>query len=328
MSTADVAAVHDRDSGKPSSPWSSVSAAWGLLKSAAVAWQRDNAMRLSAAVAMYAMLSLAPLLVISIKVTAVILSEQAATAQVQRQVSQFLGPTGAAAVNDMVVHALKPGSGLLATLVSFAILLYTASGVFNELRDSLNAVWEIKQESGGGWWTMVRQRLLSFGMVLVIGFLLLISMVVTSVLTALSEYVLDGGGWAGMLIDLVVSLLIITLLFATLFRVLPDARLSWRDVLYGALATAVLFKLGQYLLALYFTYGSTASAYGAAGSFVVILLWVYYSCWILFFRAELIQEFAKREGRRIQPAENARRTSDAKRDWRTGGQVPRPGEDG
>jgi membrane protein len=295
---------------------------WRLLYGAAVAWRRDNAMRLSAAVAMYSILSLSPLLVITIKVAAVALSEEAATRQVERQVQGFLGPRGAAAVNDMIVTAARPESGILATVISVGVLLFTASGVFLELRESLNALWGIDAGQSSGLWGIVRERLLSLGMVFVLGFLLLVSQVVTTTLTVLSEYVVGGAGWVAVAIDLVASTLVITLLFAMLFRILPDASLSWREALVGAVVTAVLFKIGQYLQALYFTYGTTASAYGAAGSFVVVLLWVYYSCWILFYGAELIAEYVRMHGRRIAPAGNARPAAAGERSWQGGNLAP------
>lgn len=279
---------------------------WRLLRGAAAAWRRDNAMRLSAAVAMYTILSLSPLLVITIKALAVAFGEEAASGQVARQVRDLLGPVGAGAVTGMIAETIRPGAGVLATAVSVVILLFTASGVFAELRDSLNEVWGVEHPRGRGWWAAVRDRLRSMGMVFAVGFLLLVSQAVTTALTALSELVLGGAGWAAVVVDLVASTLVIALLFTTVFRTLPDARVSWQQALGGGAVTAVLFKVGQYLQALYFTHASTASAYGAAGSFVVLLLWVYYSCWILFFGAELIQVYARRRGGRIAPAEGAR----------------------
>lgn len=278
----------DAEHGPVSGPWGHAREAGGTLYSAAAAWVDDNAMRLSAAVAMYTILSLSPLLVVTIKVLALVFGEEAASGQVQRQVDAFLGPTGAAAVRGMVAETVRPGAGLLATGISLGVLLFTASGVFAELRDSLNAVWGLAPRAGRGWWAAVRNRFQSIGMVFVVGFLLLVSQAVTTALTVFSEYVVGGAGWAAVVIDLVASTLLVALLFATIFRFLPDADLSWRDVLFGAVVTALLFKVGQFLLALYFTYGTTASVYGAAGSFVVVLLWVYYSCWILFYGAELV----------------------------------------
>jgi membrane protein len=282
---------------------------WALLKRAAGRWWSDNAMRLSAAVAMYSILSLSPLLVITIKALSLILGEETAARQVELQAGDLIGPVGAGAVHGMIA-ATQPGAGVLATVVSAAILLFTASGVFAELRDSLNEVWHVEPKSGGGWWSAVRERLGSIGMVFVIGFLLLVSQILTTVLTAATQVVAGGAGWVTVGIDFVVSTVVITLLFAALFRFLPDVRLAWRDVLLGAAVTAVLFKIGQIVQALYFTYGTTASLYGAAGSFVVVLLWVYYSCWILFFGAELVGAYVNSHGRRIEPDATARKTTD------------------
>lgn len=286
-------------------------AAWGLrsvgqlLYRAGVAWNRDNVMRLSAAVAMYTILSLSPLLVITIKVLALVLGEEAAGGHVRRQVEAFLGPLGGKAVEGMLADTLRPGAGVLATAVSVGFLLFTASGVFNEVRDSLNAVWGVAPKSGRGIWAVLRDRLLSVGMVFVIGFLLLVSQVISVALTVMSEHVLGDAGWVVVAVDLLVSTVVVAALFAALFRVLPDVRLSGRDVLFGSAVTAVLFKVGQYVQALYFAHGTTASLYGAAGSFVVVLLWVYYSCWILFYGAELIQERVRMLGRRIEPSPDA-----------------------
>jgi membrane protein len=205
----------------------------------------------------------------------------------------------------MISETVKPGAGVLATALSVGMLVFTASGVFTELRDSLNAIWGLAPRKGRGWLAAVRERFTSIGMVFVIGFLLLVSQVLTTVLTVLSQYVMGGPGWAAVAIDLVVSTFIVAALFAMIFRFLPDAKLSWGDALFGSVATAVLFKLGQYLLALYFTYGTTKSAYGAAGSFVVVLLWVYYSCWILFYGAELIQVRLEARGRKVEPSDDA-----------------------
>ncbi len=297
---------------------------YGLLREAVAAWQRDNAMRLSAAVAMYTILSLSPLLVITVKVLAVVFGEEAASGQVERQVRQLLGPTGANAVTAMITTTSRAGSGVLATAVSAGVLLFTASGVFAELRDSLNDLWGVAHRGGRGWWAAIRDRLRSFGMVFVIGFLLLVSQTITTALTALNEFVVGGMGWVPVVADLFVSTLVVALLFALLFRVLPDAELSWREALVGAAVTAVLFKVGQYLQALYFTYASTESAYGAAGSFVVLLLWVYYSCWILFFGAELIQVYVRRQGRRIAPGEGAEQVPQDDREWQGGNLAPHP----
>jgi membrane protein len=299
------------EAGAVASTWTYVKEAGLALYHAGARWANDNAMRLAAAVAMYTILSLSPLLVITIKVLAVALKEEGATKQVQRQVEQFLGPTGAEAVRGMITETTKPGAGVLATALSVAMLVFTASGVFTELRDSLNAIWGLAPRKGRGWLAAVRERFTSIGMVFVIGFLLLVSQVLTTALTVLSEYVMGGPGWAAVVIDLIVSTFIVAALFAMIFKFLPDAKLSWRDTLFGSVVTAVLFKVGQYLLALYFTYGTTKSAYGAAGSFVVVMLWVYYSCWILFYGAELIQVRLEAQGRKVGPSDDAQRAQAA-----------------
>ena len=307
MATDPLAHEPARSENGVASAWSYLKEAGGSIYQAGVAWMNDNAMRLSAAVAMYTILSLSPLLVITIKVLAIIFGDEAAMAHVERQVQQFLGSTGAEAVRGMITETARPGAGVVASVVSLGMLLFIASGVFAELRDSLNAVWGIAPREGQGWWAAVRDRFQSIGMVFVIGFLLLVSQIVTTALTVFSEYIVGGPGWVAVGIDLVVSTLIVTLLFGLIFRFLPDARLGWRDVLFGAIVTAIMFKIGQFVLALYFTYGSTASAYGAAGSFVVVLLWVYYSCWILFYGAELIQVRLQRQGRSVEPEVGTKR---------------------
>jgi membrane protein len=279
---------------------------WRVIYQAGVMWDKDNAMRLSAAVAMYTLLALAPLLVMAIKVVGLILSEKAAGREVNRQVEGFFGPRAAAAVEDMVIAAAKSESGTVPTLISLGILLFTASGVFVELRGALNAIWGIDPKVRRGLVGLIRERLLSFGMVLGVGFLLIVSQIVTTTLTSLSEYAFEGTKWATVVSDLVASTLVITLLFAVLFRFLPDARVGWRYLTAGAFVTAVLFKIGQYLQALYFAHVATQSVYGAAGSFVVVMLWVYYSSWILLYGAELIKAYAHLHGLDILPIHGAR----------------------
>lgn len=290
--------------------WDRLKDAGLSLYHAAIKWSHDNAMRLAAAVAMYTILSLSPLLVITIKVLGLVLGETGATHQVVRQVTEFLGPTGAGAVRGMITETVRPGSGIPATVISLGVLLFTASGVFSQLRDSLNALWGIVPKPNRKWWTFIWEYFTSVGMVFVVGFLLLVSQVITTTLTAMSEYAVGGPGWVATVIDLIVSTFVVALLFGLIFRFLPNVDLPWRDTLFGAIVTAVLFKIGQFLLALYFTYGTTATVYGAAGSFVVVLLWVYYSCWILFYGAELIHVHLQRQGRRINPSVDAQRVEE------------------
>jgi membrane protein len=273
-----------------------------LLSEILAEWSHDKAMRLSASVAMYSILSLSPLLVITIKILSTLFTPDFAATQVDQQLQYLVGPTTANAIADMVAEAARPGSGIVATVISTVLLLFTASAVFAELQDALNTVWSVKARPNykWQWWLMIKNRLLSMGMIFVIAFLLLVSQFITTALAFLTEHATGEEGSLAYLVDFTASSLVITLLFACIFRFLPDVKMNWQDVVIGALLTAVLFKLGQYLLTIYFRFAATASAYGAAGSFVAVLLWVYYSCWILFFGAEFTKVFARHRGRWVQ----------------------------
>ena len=280
-------------------------ALWPLLKQTVWKWNQDKSMKLSGALAFYAALSLAPIIVVSIKILSSLFSAEVATRQVQYQMESLIGPAGAKAISDMLIEAAKPNSGIIATVVSLIILLFTASGVFAELQDSLNTIWNVKPREDVPWSHLIKNRFLSLAMVFVILFLLLISMFVSTALTALTRRFANETTVLAFTTDFIVSVIVVTLLITMLFRFLPDVRIDWRDVFLGALVTGVLFKLGQYLLALYFKFGSATSLYGAAGSFVAVLLWVYYSGWIVFFGAEFTSVYAKSRGRGFQPTEIA-----------------------
>ena len=276
-----------------------------LLSAVFASWSQDKAMRLSAAVAMYSILSLSPMLVITIKVLSSIpgLGPDMAARQVERQMEGLVGIESARAIKGMISETSKAGAGVLATTISSIVLLITASGVFAELQDALNTVWNVKAKPNQKWkwWAMIKNRLLSLGMVFVVAFLLLVSQFITTSLAFLSEKATGEEGSLRYFIDFTTSSIVITLLFACLFRFLPDVKINWQDVAIGAVLTAVLFKVGQYVLTIYFKFAATSSAYGAAGSFVAVLLWVYYSCWILFFGAEFTKVFARHRGRWIMP---------------------------
>jgi membrane protein len=273
-----------------------------LLASVYTDWSRDKAMRLSASVAMYAILSLSPLLVITIKVLSAYVEPKIATQQVERQLQALIGYESARAITSMMAKQ-SGDTGYLATAISFVVLVFTASGVFAELQDALNTVWSVKAipDQDWKWWQMIRNRLLSMGMVFVIAFLLLVSQFITTALAFLTEQATGEEGSLTYLVDFTASSIVITLLFACIFRFLPDVKINWQDVFLGAIITAVLFKIGQYVLTIYFRFAATSSIYGAAGSFVAVLLWVYYSCWILFFGAEFTKVFARHRGRWILP---------------------------
>jgi membrane protein len=279
-----------------------------LLKSTFADWMEDNALRLSAALAYYSIFSIAPLLIIAISVAGLVLGPDAVSGHLKVQLEGYLGAKAAETVQSMVQSASKPSESWLGTIVGFATLLLGASGVFGQLKDALNTIWEVKAAPGSGIWRLVRDRLLNFGMVLVIGFLLLTSLVLTAVLTALSGYLeslLGIPAAVGGVFGFIVSLAVVTALLAVIFKVLPDARIEWRNVWIGAFVTGLLFELGKFGLGFYLGREGTASGFGAAGSVVLLLLWVYYASCILLFGAEFTQVYAREHGHEIQPARGA-----------------------
>jgi membrane protein len=268
-------------------------------------WMEDKALRLSAALAYYSVFSIAPLLVIAISVAGLAFGMEAVKGQLDDQLKSIIGARAAEAVQSMVQSASKPREGWIGTVTGFAILLLGASGVFGQLKDALNTIWEVQAKGSSGVMGFIRERLLNFGMVLVIGFLLLTSLVMTTAIAALNKYL---GGMLGIpapvwaIIAFVISFAMVTALFALIFKVLPDAKVQWRNVWVGAAVTAVLFEIGKFALGYYLGRESTASSYGAAASVVLLLLWVYYTSCILLFGAEFTQVYAKATGHAIEPS--------------------------
>jgi membrane protein len=286
-----------------------LSSVFGLLKDTYSAWSEDRAPRLGAALAYYTIFSIAPLLIVAVGIAGQIFGEEAARGEVMSQVEETVGGPAAATIQDMLRHSYTSGTSIWATVVGLAVLLFGASGVFVQLQDALNTIWRVAPRPDRGWLEVVRDRFLSFGAVLATGLLLLVSLAANTALAALGKFLapdaLPGGLslWQGL--NALVSLAFFTLLFALLFKLLPDVYLAWRDVWIGALVTAVLFTIGNYLIGLYLGYTSTASAFGAAGSLVVLLVWVYYSAQILLFGAEFTYVLACRRGTCIEPKANA-----------------------
>jgi membrane protein len=297
---------------------------WEVLKDTGEQWLTDKVMRLGAALAYYTALSMAPLLVIILAIAGFVFGEEAARGQLVGQIKDLVGQQGAQAIQAMVAHSHQESGGVLATVISVIMLLFGSSGVFGELQDSLNTIWEVQPKPGRAIWEMIRDRFLSFAMVLGIGFLLLVSLVLSTGLEALGSFV---GGLAGtwapvfQVVNFFASLGIFTLLFAMIFKILPDVKIGWKDVWLGAAVTALLFDLGKYLIGLYLGQSSYSSTYGAAGSFVVLLVWVYYSSLILFFGAEFTKVYANKFGSRIVPAENAEPVTEEARAQQG---IPRP----
>lgn len=282
--------------------------AWATVKETASDWSDDNASRLAAALAYYSLLSLAPLLVIVIAIAGFFYGPDAARGKIAGELGAVVGGEAAQGIQSVVASAHSPSSGVVSTIVGVVTLFVGASGVFGELQSSLNTIWEVKPKPGRGILGEMKDRFLSFTMVLGVAFLLLVSLVLSSVLSALGAGfagALPGGEAIWQVVNFLFSFSIITALFALIFKYIPDAEIKWRDVWLGAAVTAVLFTIGKLLLGLYLGKAAPGSSYGAAGSIIVLVVWVYYAAQILFMGAEFTQVQARRRGQRIQPSKNA-----------------------
>ncbi|MBC7815657.1 MAG: YihY/virulence factor BrkB family protein [Planctomycetaceae bacterium] len=277
-----------------------------LLRQTMTEWSEDKVPRLGAALAFYSVFAIAPLLLIVIAIAGFVFGRDAAQRQIVGQIAGVVGQESGQAIDKILEQASQPASGTFAIVSGVVVLLFGASGVFAQLQDSLNTIWEVAPKPGRGWKGVLRDRFLSLSMVLGIGFLLLVSLVVSAGLSAMTGLLGDSvSELIGHVINVVVSLAVITVLFAMIYKFLPDVKIAWRDVWLGAAATSALFVVGKLLVGLYLGRSSAASAYGAASSFVLILLWVYYSSQILLFGAEFTQVYANRFGSRIEPARGA-----------------------
>jgi membrane protein len=284
---------------------------WSFLKELYAEWKADGCFQLAAALSYYTVFSIAPMLTIMVSVTSYFLGEEAVTGELYGQLSGLLGPEGAEAIQKMVQNSHRQQRGLLATTIGTATLLVSATGAFAALQDALNKIYQVKVDTAGGVWVVVFNRLLAFGMLLCIGALLASSLLLEVVYSALRDFL------RGLLADYAVYLLAVlqravsfgisTLLFALLFKFLPDVSIPWRRVWPGALLTAGLFTVGRTLLGYYLGQSNLASTYGAAASVVLIMLWVNYSAWILFIGAEYIDVYVKRRGEVIEPAYYAKK---------------------
>ncbi len=293
----EAASTHTTKDGPTSRSW------WAVLKLAFTNFSAHKIPQLGASMAYYTVFSLAPLLLLSIAIASLVFGEEAVNGQVALQMEQLLGEKTAEALQAMITSARSTEGGSVATVFGVVLLLLGASGVFVQLQDALNTIWEVPAKVSGGVWGYLRDRGLSFAMVLVIGFLLLVSLLVSTAIAALQTWLGDlipGPDFVVHLINLVASMAIITLLFAVIFKFLPDAKVAWSDVWVGALVTSALFTVGKFAIGLYLGHGAVSSAYGAAGSLVVILVWTYYSSQILLFGAEFTQARARLRGTRRQ----------------------------
>ncbi|MFW9264034.1 YihY/virulence factor BrkB family protein [Nostoc sp. CALU 546] len=288
-------------------------AIWELFQETFKEWSEDKASRLAAALAYYTIFSIAPLLIIVIAIAGAVFGEEAARGQIVGQIQGLVGQDGAEFIQTAINNANKPQTGAIASIISVVVLLLGATGLFTELQDSLNTIWEVKPKPGRGVTNIIRLRFLSFAMVIGIGFLLLVSLVISTALAALVTYfsnLLPGLDFIWQILNFILSFAITTFLFGLIFKVLPDVKIAWSDVLIGAMLTSFLFSIGRFLLGQYLGNGSFGSAYGAAGSLVVILAWVNYAAQILFFGAEFTQVYSRRYGSGITPTKHAIPISD------------------
>lgn len=251
---------------------------------------------MAASLAYYTIVSVAPLLLIAIAIAGIVFGRKAAQDAISVQIQSFVGADGANVIRMMIQSAHRPAHGVIASVIGVIVLLVSASAVFGEIQDALNVIWEVNTEAQNGIWNLVKDRLLSFGMVVVIGFLLLVSLMVSALLAGFFKFV--GGTISAPHIllhsvELLVSVFVITMLFASLFKVLPDIKLSWKDVLFGAFTTAVLFTVGKFAIGIYLGKTISSSSYGAAGSVILVISWVYYSALILYFGAEFTHVYAR-----------------------------------
>lgn len=281
---------------------------WPLLTQSFSDWSEDCALRFAAALAYYAVFSLTPLIIIAIAVAGLIFGEEAARGQIFHQIKWLLGEKGAAEIQSLLQVASDKPKSLLATVIGIGTLLIGACGVFAQLKDALNAIWGVALKPGYGIRGMAKDYLLSFSMVLAVGFLLIVSLLISAVMQAINNYMtglVPLPAFVGPLAGLF-SIVLLTVLFALIFKILPDAQIGWRDVWIGAAVTALLFTIGKSLIGLYLGTSSIASSFGAAGALILILVWIYYSTTIFLLGAEFTKVYAVKYGCGIVPAPNAR----------------------
>lgn len=269
----------------------------------------DRGLKLSAALAYYTVFALAPLLVLVISITSVFFGEEAIRGQVFGQLNGLVGNQAAAQIQDMIKSVELSGKTNVALVTSILTLILGATSIFIEIQDSINMIWRVKAKPKRGWVKILKDRLLSSSLIVSLGFLLVVSLIVNGLVLALSDTLMrflpDIAVIFAEVVNFLISMAVITVLFGVIFKVLPDAKIAWKDIRWGAVFTAGLFMLGRYLIGLYIETTSTGSTYGAAGSLIVILVWIYYTAAILYFGAEFTRVYAEHYGIRIEPADYA-----------------------
>jgi len=288
---------------------------WNVLKETLNEFVQDRAMRLAAATAYYAVFSIGPLLVLVIGLAGLVFGEESVRREITMQMRAYVGEKSAAVISSMMQAQQKSGS-LMATIVGAAGLVVGATGAFGQLQDSLNTIWGVSVKPGKSLGAFLRDRIFSIAMVLAVGFVLLVSMALSTLVVAFSGYIgnlVSLPGWLVPLFNDFLNFLVISLLFALIFKVLPDVKIHWRDVGVGAVGTAFLFTAGKFLLGIYLAHQTSASAYGAGSAFVMILLYIYYASVILYFGAEFTQVYTRLRGRRLVPSKYAVHITDFER---------------
>lgn len=289
-----------------------------ITKNTGAAWIKADPFRQSSTVAYYAVFSIPALLVIIIALAGLAFGREAVQGHISNQISSAMGEDTAKQVEEIIAKSAAHKKSVIATIISIVTLILGSTGVFGELQTSLNQIWEVKVTAKKKWLKTIKDRLFSFGLVLSIGFLMLVSLLLTSFLEAFSGWIKDRLPdfmlFIFKLLNFILSFGMISILFALIFKILPDARVKWRDVWIGAIATTLLFILGKFAIGIYFAKANPGSAYGAAGSIVLIMLWVSYSCMILFFGAEFTKQYAVYYGHEIKPAEDAELISKAEKE--------------
>jgi membrane protein len=285
---------------------------WKVLLASFTGFSKDNGLKLSASLAYYTVFSIAPLLIIVISVAGLVLGQDAATDRLYPEIVHYVGKGPAAQIQDALKHLALSGKSGIAVVIGVVTLLLGASSIFIEIQDSLNMIWRVKAKPKSGWVQLLKNRFVSFSLIISLGFLLLASLIINLVISALRDQIerfLPGINSVTKIVvetlNLGITLVVITTLFGIIFKFLPDVKIKWRDVRSGAVFTAILFMLGQYVISLYIQYTAQGSAYGAAGSIIVILVWIYYTSAILYIGAEFTQVFAEASGSHIEPADYA-----------------------
>lgn len=293
---------------------SRLGAAWSLFKETGSEWWNLNAFRLSAALAYYTIFSIAPVLLIAVGGASLFFARATAVNRVVQEMQRLVGEQGASAIRQLLESSAGLGKGAWAISVGVVTLILGASVVFGELQSALNQIWSVKAQTRRGLILhLVLNRLRSFSIAVVVGFLLLVSLALSAALSALQDYAthwMPGVPWLWQTGNNVISLVVVALLFAMIYKYLPDVRLEWRDVGIGGVVTSCLFNGGKYLIGIYLGHAAIGSAFGAAGSFAVLLVWIYYSALICFFGAEFTQVYARRRGRRIEPEPHAHKVEE------------------